>query len=55
MNGIRGTPGIRFWQRNYYDRVIRNDKELNNIRDYVHNNVLQWAIKRDDPDNIPLW
>ena len=43
------------WQRNYYDRVIRNDNELDNIRDYIHNNVLQWAIKRDDPDNIPLW
>ena len=43
------------WQRNFYDRIIRSDKELNNIRDYIHNNVLQWAIMRDDPDNIPLW
>jgi REP element-mobilizing transposase RayT len=43
------------WKRNFYDRGIRNDKEINNIRDYIFNNVLQWAIKRDDPDNIPLW
>ena len=44
INEIRGTAGIRFWQRNYYDRVIRNDKELDNIRDYIHNNILQWAF-----------
>jgi REP element-mobilizing transposase RayT len=43
------------WQRNYFEHIIRNDNELNNIRDYIHNNVLQWAINRDDPDNIPLW
>jgi len=55
INEIRGTPRMHFWQRNYFERIIRNDKELNNIRDYVQNNVLQWAIKRDDPDNIPLW
>jgi REP element-mobilizing transposase RayT len=24
------------WQRNFYDRIIRNDKELNNIRDYIY-------------------
>ena len=23
------------WQRNYYDRIIRNDKELDNIREYI--------------------
>jgi putative transposase len=43
------------WQRNYYDRIIRNDKELNNVRDYVRNNPLQWAFEKDNPDDIPLW
>jgi REP element-mobilizing transposase RayT len=55
INEIRGAPGIRFWQRNYYDRIIRNDNELDNIRDYIQNNVLKWAFEKDDPDNIPLW
>jgi REP element-mobilizing transposase RayT len=54
INEILATPGMRFWQRNYFDRVIRNDKELDKIRDYIHNNVLQWAMKKDDPENIPL-
>jgi REP element-mobilizing transposase RayT len=44
INEIRGTPGMHVWQRNYYEHIIRNDNELNNIREYVHNNALQWAI-----------
>jgi len=55
INELRHTPSFPVWQRRFYDRVIRNDKELSNIRDYIHNNVFQWAIKRDDPDKIPLW
>jgi hypothetical protein len=47
-------PSFPVWQKRFYDYVIRNDKELNNIRNYIRNNVLQWAVKRDDPDNIPL-
>ena len=55
INEMRHTPSFPVWQKRYYDRIIRNDKELNNIKDYIHNNILQWSIKRDDPDNIPLW
>jgi len=28
------------WQSKYFDRIIRDEKELNNIRDYMANNVL---------------
>jgi REP element-mobilizing transposase RayT len=55
INEIRHAPSFPVWQKRYYDRIIRNDMELNKIREYIHNNVLQWATKRDDPDNIPLW
>ncbi|MGD0035874.1 MAG: hypothetical protein ABSC53_01095 [Bacteroidota bacterium] len=48
-------PPFPVGQKRFYDRVIRNDNELNNIRDYIQNNVLKWVIKKDDPDNIPLW
>jgi len=37
------------WQRNYYERIIRYDRELNNMRIYIANNMLQWA---DDEENI---
>jgi REP element-mobilizing transposase RayT len=32
----------RLWQRNYYEHVIRNDNELNSIREYINNNPVNW-------------
>jgi len=32
----------KFWQRNYYERVIRNDTELNKIREYIIANPAMW-------------
>ena len=40
------------WQRNYYDHIIRNDRELNNIRWYIINNPLNWRLDRDNLQNI---
>src|SRR5690606_14708745 len=28
INEHRGTPGLPVWQRSYYERIIRNDREL---------------------------
>lgn len=36
------------WQRNYYEHIIRDEKELNKIRNYIINNPLRWF---DDPEN----
>ena len=30
------------WQSRYYDRIIRNRKEGNNIATYIENNVARW-------------
>jgi len=30
------------WQRNYYEHIIRNETELNNIRQYIINNPIIW-------------
>jgi len=38
INEIRGTPGQKIWQRNYYDRIIRNEVELDKERRYIRNN-----------------
>lgn len=43
--------GIDFrWQRNYYERVIRNENELARIREYIANNPTQWALDRENPN-----
>ena len=49
INQIRKTPGISLWQRNYYEHVIRNDDELNRIREYIISNPLKWEYDRDNP------
>jgi len=35
INVIRGLPGIPVWQRNYYEHIIRDENELNHIREYI--------------------
>ena len=39
----------KLWQRNFHDRIIRNETELNRIRSYIDNNPAQWA---SDENNI---
>jgi putative transposase len=41
-----------FWQRNYYQHVIRDEKELNLVREYIINNPLQWSFYGDNPEHI---
>jgi len=52
INQYRNTPGQKLWQRNYYEHIIRNDDELNRIREYIINNLLKWETDRNHPDNI---
>ena len=42
VNAARATRGAPVWQRNYYEHIIRNDADLNRIRDYIANNPLKW-------------
>lgn len=30
------------WQRNYYEHIIRDDKDLNRVRQYVIDNPINW-------------
>ena len=41
----RETGEKEFWQRNYYDHVIRNEQALNKIREYIQNNPLVERIR----------
>jgi putative transposase len=41
-------PG-RLWQRNYYERVIRDDRELERIRQYIADNPARWAFDEENP------
>ncbi|HET54224.1 MAG TPA: hypothetical protein ENN33_03295 [Ignavibacteria bacterium] len=41
------------WQRSFYDRIIRNEKELFYIRDYIEQNPLRWEIEKNN-ENLDL-
>lgn len=43
INAHRGTPGTRVWQRNYYERVIRDQRHLDAVRRYIRRNPAAWA------------
>lgn len=34
------------WQKSFYERIIRNEKELYNIRKYIRQNSMKWDIKK---------
>ena len=42
-------PG-KLWQRNYYEHIIRNENELNRIREYIIINPMKWKLDRENPD-----
>lgn len=50
VNAYLQTPGANIWQRNYYDRIIRNQDELEKIREYILNNPSRWD---EDGENQP--
>ena len=47
----RNAPcrSARVWQRNYYERVIRDEEELNRVREYILLNPLKWKFDRENP------
>lgn len=49
INLLRKSTGGSLWQRNYYEHIIRNDKELSRVREYIQNNPLKWDLDRDNP------
>lgn len=40
------------WQRNFYEHIIRNKKELNVIRNYIVENPKNWEEDEENPINF---
>lgn len=49
-NGIYPAFNKRVWQRNYYERIIRNQEEFNAISEYIINNPANWQFDEDNTD-----
>ena len=50
----------RLWQRNYYEHIIRDERALDRIREYIVSNPLRWAFDRENlqrtgVDEFDIW
>ena len=52
INQMRAKPGQPVWQRNYHEHVIRGERDLDHIRQYIRDNPTQWAEDPDNPHNF---
>jgi len=54
MNRIETDMAItKFWQRNYYEHIIRDEKDLQNKTDYIEANPSLWDEDDNNPHNLP--
>ena len=49
IHRLSGPEGLSIWQRNYYEHLIRNDRDLERIRDYIEANPSRWAHDAENP------
>ncbi len=49
INALRNSVGTSIWQRGYYEHVIRDDRSLNRIREYIAGNPQRWRLDRENP------
>jgi len=52
INHMMGRADRPFWQRNYYERIVRNEDELSRIRQYIRDNPEKWAEDQNNPANF---
>lgn len=48
VNKMYYERGNKIWQRNYYERIIRNEHELDAIRQYIQDNPINWKKDREN-------
>jgi len=49
VNRISDRQGQPLWQRNYYERIIRDEEEFAAIREYIVANPGNWAEDENNP------
>ncbi len=53
INDLRHTRGASVWQRSFYDQIIRNDRHLTAVRQYILNNPANWEADKLHPAAPP--
>ena len=52
---VRAAMGfdVAVWQRNYHEHVIRDERSLHRIRQYIIDNPARWEFDRENPAGRP--
>jgi len=57
IRGVRKHQWVPFsgklWQRGYFERIIRDENELDRIREYIALNPARWALDPQNPGSNP--
>jgi REP element-mobilizing transposase RayT len=54
VNEWRETLGAILWHRNYYEHIIRDDDDLQRIREYIAANPARWSEESEDIPTPPF-
>ncbi|MDE2842083.1 MAG: transposase, partial [Chloroflexota bacterium] len=41
----------RLWQRNYYEHIVRNEIDLQRVRQYILDNPAKWSLDSENPSS----
>jgi REP-associated tyrosine transposase len=60
INSVRGTKGQEVWQRSYFERVVRDGKEMEKVQRYIGENPMRWEFDRENPvavkpEKLEIW
>ncbi len=51
-------PGIAdhnpIWQTRFWDHIVRDEEDLNRIREYIRDNPVKWHLDRENKDRVGL-
>jgi REP element-mobilizing transposase RayT len=53
QSGWSPFPG-RLWQRDYYERVMRDGREMTGIREYIVANPMRWNEDKENPGSTGI-
>jgi len=50
---LPGSPAGPVWQRGYFERVVRSEREQGLVLRYIAENPLRWAPDPIHPQSVP--
>jgi putative transposase len=54
INTLRQVRGEPVWQRNYYERIVRDADEYNRFRKYIINNPAYWERDKENRNRVKM-